>query len=229
MLKCYFLIPCWNDTFFLYICWVKTGIKINLICFFGLLKMGPLGYLRWHMVLALYCICWTALPPEMATEPSESRKVWIDSTMEEEGLGHWPSLVWIPPLKQLVFSALGGGSSLYYRITCPCSSFLLPLRGAQPFGDPSLLPCWGCSVILPFPPPKVLSYLYRHPPHPCLPSASPLPSHQGFHRSDSIASWARPPASDSSHQVGRVSHRLQSNSHTSSPLRLFLLLTALCQ
>ena len=62
-----------------------------------------------------------------------------------------------------------------------------------------------------------------------LPTTSPLSSHQGFHHSDSIASLARPPASDRTRQVGRVSHRLQSNSHTSSPLRLFLLLTALCQ
>ena len=161
--------------------------------------------------------------------PSASRKVWIDSIMEEEGLGHWPSLVWIPPLKQLVFSILGEGSSLYYRITCQCSSFLLPLRGAQPLGDPSLLPCWGCPVILPFPPPKVFFILPPTPPHPLLPTTSPLPSHQGFHHSDSIASLARPPASDSSRQIGRVNHRLQSNSHTSSPLRLFLLLTALCQ
>lgn len=42
--------------------------------------------------IVLYLLDSTA-PTDGHCGPSESRKVWIDSIMEEEGLGHWPSLV----------------------------------------------------------------------------------------------------------------------------------------
>ena len=57
--------------------------------------MGLLGYLKLHMWLALYLLDSTVLnclpeadPRADHCGPSETRKVWIEGVMKEEGLGH---------------------------------------------------------------------------------------------------------------------------------------------
>lgn len=81
-----------------------------------------------------------------------------------------------PSLGQLVFSVLREAAlcAIGLPTLVPLSYFLL-LQGALPFGDPSLLPRWGCSVILPLPLSKGFFILPPLPTPICCPP--PLPYH----------------------------------------------------